>query len=105
MYEDDYLVKKSIPQQNPQSTQPPHTIHTLLFEIQYQYFNDSHLSQDILTNMTNFLSPNADDSAHINALIQPPFEPITTQSLPFLIHPVLIIVKLLKTFSFHPMIF
>ena len=105
MYEDDDPVKKSIPQPNPQSTQPPSTIHTLFFEIQYQYFNDSHLSQDILTNMKIFLSPNADDSAHTNALIQTPIEPITTQSLPFLIKPVLIIVNFSKTFSFHPIIF
>ena len=34
LYEDDDPVTKKIPQQNLQSPQPPHTVHTLLSEIQ-----------------------------------------------------------------------
>ena len=48
LYADDDRVTKRIPQQNLQTPQPPHTFRTLLFEIQYHFYIDSHLSQDIL---------------------------------------------------------
>ena len=54
------LLKKK-PQQNLQTVQLTQTTHTTLCEIQYQYFNDTLLSQDILTKMTNSLPPNSDN--------------------------------------------
>ena len=50
-----------------QDLQPPfHIVPTLLSEFQYLHFNDSHFSQDILTNMTNTLFPKSDDFFNVD---------------------------------------
>ena len=76
-----------ITQQTLQSTS--HIVLTLLSEFHYLNINDSHLSQDIVTNMTNSSSSNSNISAHAEftqtiAIIQTPFEPTYTHSLQFL---------------------
>ena len=88
MDEDDDPYNKAIPQQISQTPQSSPIIHTLLFETQNQYTKDSHLSQDMLTNLTSSSSRNFNDSPHIivstdtNALTQTPIKPTSTQSLP-----------------------
>ena len=64
--------------------QPFHPIKTLPSEFQYYYFSDSHLSEDLLGNMTSSLSSNADESPHANAVFQTSIKPTASQSLLFL---------------------
>ena len=110
MYEADDPVIKRIPHQISQSPQSS-VIHTLLSELQYQYFNDSHLSQDILTIMANSITPNFDDSPssidhhQTNARTQTPFKPTSIQSLPFFDTSFFAHCKALKTSSSHRNIF
>ena len=81
-FEYDDPVNTRNPPQNSQSPQPPHTNQTLLSESKYPYFDDSHFSQNIFTNMTNSLFPISDGSAPTNAIIQSSIKPTSTQSLP-----------------------
>ena len=83
MHEHNDCVNKRIPEQTSQSPQATLTIHTLQPGIQSQYFNDFYLPQDIITNMTNSLSPNSDTFAHINAIIQTPITTTYSQSFHF----------------------
>ena len=53
---------KKILQEISQSPRSSPVIHTLLSEVQYQYFNDTHASEYVLTISTNFLTPNCDDA-------------------------------------------
>ena len=85
LYEDDNPVDKKIPEQNSHSPQATLTIHTLQPGIQSQYLNDSYLSQDIITNTANSFSPNFDDFAHNNAIIQFSSKPACSQSFLFLL--------------------
>ena len=79
LYDTDDPVLKRIPQHY---SQPPHELHTRFTEIQHHYFNDIHLSQDILTNFTN--SPSiVNNTIHSNAITPTSPKPVHTQSLPF----------------------
>ena len=79
LYETDDAVIKRIPKQNSQTS---HELHTLLAEIQYHNFNDIHLSQDILLNITNSAS-SVISVTNTNAITQTRITPTSTQSLPF----------------------
>ena len=79
VYETDDPVLKRIPQQKSKTF---HELHTLISEIQYQNFNGIHLSQDILSNITNS-SSDIIKPYNTNAITQTPFKPTSTQSLPF----------------------
>ena len=75
MHEDDDSVTKRIPQQNYQP--PSHTVHTLLSEIQNLHFNNSHLSQDILTIMTTTSPPKSYDFVHVDSPLTIVWRPCT----------------------------
>ena len=67
-----------------------HVIHSLLAEIQHQHSDDSHLSQDVLTNIEKSLTLKSNnDSDPLNEaspsefLIQTPIKSTSTSSLPF----------------------
>ena len=62
MYEDDDPDNNRIPQQNSQSPQSSPDIQLVLSGIQYQHFNDSHISQYHSTNKTNSSTSTFDDS-------------------------------------------
>ena len=66
LYETDDPVIKRIPTQDSQKS---HELHILLTEMQYHNFNDNHLSQDILTNIT-ISSSNVTNTTNINAITQ-----------------------------------
>ena len=107
LYEDDDPVTKRIPYQVLQP--PPHFVHTLLSEIQCLHFNDSHISEDILANMTTTSPPKSDDFVHVdspnaNVIAQTPIKPTSTQSLPIFDPSFLQFVKILKT-SFQFILF
>ena len=57
-------------------------IYHLLTEIQYHNFNDFHLSQDIVTKITNSYS-NVTNTTNSNVITQTPIKSTSTQSLPF----------------------
>ena len=76
--ETDDPVLQGIPQQNSKMS---HELHTLISEIQYQNFNDIHLSRYILSNITNSYS-DIIKSNNTNAITQTPINPTSTQSLP-----------------------
>ena len=111
LYEDDDPAMKRIPRQKTQSPQSSPIIHTLLSKLQYQTFNDSHLSQNILTNVKNSStlifddSPPAVDSPQTNALTETSIKSTSIQSslffgLSFFAH-----CKAFETFSAHPIHF
>ena len=75
LYETDDPVLKRI-------SNTSQDLHTLIFEIQYQKFNDIHLSQDILSNITNS-SSNINKHNNTKAITQTPNKPTSTQSLSF----------------------
>ena len=79
LYETDDPVIKRIPTQDSQKS---HELHTLLTEIQYHNFNDIHLSQDILTKITNS-SSKVTSTTNFIAITQTPIKSTSTQSLPF----------------------
>ena len=111
MYEDDDPVIKRNPKQTSQLPQSIPIIHTFLSVTHEQYFKDSHLSQEFLSNKINSLtskvddSPHTMDSSHFNAMSQTPITPTSTQYLPYSTPPFSLIVKLLKIFSSHPIHF
>ena len=79
LYETYDPVLKRIPQNISKTF---HELHTLISEMQYQNFNDIHLSQDILSNITNS-SSNIIKLNITNAISQTPNKLTSTQSLPF----------------------
>ena len=79
LYETDDPVNKRIPTQ---VSQKSHELHTFFAEIQYHNFNDIHLSQDILTDITNS-SSNVINTTNTNPITQTPIKSTSTQSLPF----------------------
>ena len=79
LYETDDPVIKLIPKQDSQ-TSPE--INTLLTEIQYHNFNDIHLSEELLTKITNS-SSNVIKANNTNAITQTPIKSTSTQPLPF----------------------
>ena len=91
-YEDDDHVTIRTLQQTLKPNQTSHTIITFQSEFQNQCPNDCFLSQDILTNMANYLTRNADEFFHTNAITQTHIKPTSTESLPYLTHPFLLIV-------------
>ena len=78
LYENDDTVIEGIPKQDSQTSCE---LYTLLGEIQYHNFNDIHLSQDNLPNITNS-SSSFTNATNINAKTQTPIKPTSTQSLP-----------------------
>ena len=105
MYENDDPFSKKTPQQISQSSQSSLIIVTLLSELKNQNFTDS---QEILTKMTNSLTPKFDesprtgDSPHTNVITQTAIKSTSTQFLPFLTPPFRLNVKLLRSFASHP---
>ena len=77
LYETDDPVIERIPQQNSKTF---HELQTLLSEIRYQNFNDVHLSQDILSEITSS-SSSVIKFNNTHAISQTPIKPTSTQSL------------------------
>ena len=65
-----------------QNSNTSHELHTLISEKQNQNFNDIHLSQDILFNITNSTS-NIITHNNTNTITQTPVKPTSIDSLPF----------------------
>ena len=94
LYETYDPVLKRIPQNISKTF---HELHTLISEMQYQNFNDIHLSQDILSNITNS-SSNIIKLNITNAISQTPNKLTSTQSLLFFDPSFLLNAKYLKFF-------
>ena len=101
LYETDDPVIKRIPTQD---SHKPHELHILFTEMQNHNFDNIHLSQDILTNITNS-SSNVTNNTNINAITQTPNKSTSTQYLSCFDPSFLPKVKHLRIYSYVRILF
>ena len=83
VHEDDDHTSKRIPHQSLIPHQTPLIMNKLLHEVPHQNYHEPHLSQGLISNITNFVS-NSNKNFKPNAFTQIHVQPTSTQSLPIL---------------------